>query len=247
MSGSIPVAQLANHAYVWIARPDDAAIPGNGSNCLSILSVEERARFGQFQFEQDRLRYLVAHALVRRALSNCSGSDPADWRFSTNEQGRPEIEAPNSVPPLRFNLTHTTELCACVVTLDRDCGIDAEKLSQRGNLRKIANRMFAPAEVDAIGDFSDDRSLDRFFRHWTLREAYLKALGVGLARSTRDFYFDADDGSRPQLNFVQGPGVADHWQFALVRPTDSHLVAIAIHRPDASDLNIVVRALDVCA
>jgi 4'-phosphopantetheinyl transferase len=235
--------RLDNEVHVWFAEPDEITDVDRLAYYQFILAPDERARHERFQFEKDRKHYLIAHALVRLALSSYAGVQLSDWRFSANAQGRPEIETPDSTRSLRFNLTHTNGLCACVVTLERDCGIDAEALSYRHNLKKIADRMFAAPELKEIGELAEGGMGEPFFRHWTLREAYCKALGVGLAGSTKDFYFKVVDENQPQVVFTHGSSKADQWQFALMRHTDSHLVAIAVHRPNQPDLKIVTQTL----
>lgn len=238
--------RLATEAHVWLSAPDVATDPDKRAYCLSLLAPDERERFERFRFKKDRTLYLVAHALARRALSHYAAIDPTDWRFSTSAHGRPEIESPNIVPGLRFNLTHTTGLCGCLVTLNRDCGIDAEEISPRPDMKKIAERVFAPPELTAIGNIGDSRSRERFFCHWTLREAFCKALGMGLSGSSRDFYFEEVDGGLPRLRFIRDDKDSDRWQLALLRLTGSHLVAVAIYRAQAVDLDIIVRTNALC-
>jgi 4'-phosphopantetheinyl transferase len=237
-------AQLDDEVHVWFAEPDKIADEERLACFQSILAPDERARYGRFRSDRDGKHYLVAHALVRLALSSYAGTKPANWRFSANARGRPEIEAPDADRDLRFNLTHTDGLCACVVTRNRDCGIDAEALLHRHNLGKIADRMFPAAELQEIGDLAEGDAREPFYRHWTLREAYCKALGVGLAGSTKDFYFAVMDGNPPKVVFTHGSDESDQWQFSLMHLSDSHLVAIAVHRPNRPDLTVVTQTLN---
>ncbi|MGA7179122.1 MAG: 4'-phosphopantetheinyl transferase superfamily protein [Thiobacillaceae bacterium] len=235
---------LDSEVHVWFAEPGTLTDADRLLYYQSLLAPEEKERNKRFQFAKDREQFLVTHALVRLALSRYARVHPSDWCFSANKHGRPEIEAPIAMRGLRFNITHTDGLCAVVVTLKRDCGIDAEQIACGRNLEKIANRMFAVPELEAMGELTSAGSGEKFFRFWTLREAYCKALGVGLAGSTKDFYFKLVDGKQPQIIFAHDPGKADQWQFALMRRTDSHLVAVAVHRPDRPDLKIVTQALE---
>jgi len=231
---------LADEVHVWFSNPDTATDPLQLERYATLLSSDERERHKRFHFDADRTRYLASHALVRTVLSEYTGTDPAAWRFSTNEHGRPEIDRPKGLPPLRFNLTHTKGLCACVVTLGLDCGIDAENLSRTHDLKNIAERMFAAAELTALPGYDDDTYQHNFFYYWTLREAYCKALGVGLAGSTKDYYFEIGDNDKAEIHFSQEPGdKAGDWQFALLQPDAAHVTAVAVHRADLSDRKIV--------
>ncbi|MEN8205785.1 MAG: 4'-phosphopantetheinyl transferase superfamily protein [Pseudomonadota bacterium] len=232
--------RLENEVHVWLTRPDDVTDPGQLQEYQSLLSPDEQERYRRFHFDRDRHHYLIAHVLLRKTLSAYVDINPSAWQFSNNQHGRPEISAPDIAPLLRFNLTHTNGLVACVVTLELDCGIDVEQLSARGNLMAIAEKMFAASEQQDLMNLDDQSFLDRFFTYWTLREAYCKALGVGIAWSKSDYCFMEDGGDRWGIRF-DAPSDEEraHWQFALVRPTTEHLLAVVVRTAGASDKSIV--------
>jgi len=232
---------LQSEAHVWLSVPDPLPDNARIAQDLSLLDPDEQERYKRFYFEKDRTHYLVAHVLLRQALSRYSDRLPAEWRFTTNAHGRPEIEFPDEEPRLRFNLTHTDGLCACIVTRTLDCGIDAENISRRHNLQIISDTIFAAPERAVIGDYGSAESQELFFRYWTLREAYCKAKGTGLAERMNNFYFEAVESGRPRLKVFPDSSDSNQWQLLLIKPTIYHMVAVAIHRPYAADLRIVVR------
>jgi len=233
---------LENEVHVWLAWPEDVTNPGQLQEYQSLLSPDEKERYRRFHFDRDRHHYLVAHVLLRKALSAYVDVDPSTWQFSQNQHGRPEISAPDIVPLLRFNLTHTNGLVACVITLEVDCGIDVEQLSVRGNPMAIAEKMFAASEQLTLKRLDGQAFLDRFFTYWTLREAYCKALGVGIAFSKKDYCFVEDDSKRWGISFdVPSNKEESPWQFSLTRPTTEHLLAVAIRSADLPDKSIIHR------
>jgi 4'-phosphopantetheinyl transferase len=232
--------RLEQEVHVWLTRPEDVTNPDKSQEYLSLLSLEERQRYRQFRFDGDRHHFLVAHALLRRVLSAYVDVDPSNWQFSSNQHGRPEISAPKIAPSLRFNLTHTAGLVACVVALELDCGIDVEQLSARGNLTGIAEKMFAASERQALNRLDGDALLGAFFSYWTLHEAYCKALGVGIAHSKRNYRFLPESDGQWTIDFdAPSDGESHHWQFALMKPTTQHLVALAIHTAAAANKAII--------
>jgi len=223
------IEQLQQQLHVWLTVPEDITDPDTLSDYLVLLSEEERQRQQRFHFEKDRHSFLVSHALVRKVLSMYVDVDPADWKFSAGEFGRPEIAGPAGVPPLRFNLTHTEGLSACLVTLDVDCGVDAERLGGRGNLQAVAARMFADSELETLSVLNGQQYQQQFFTFWTLREAYCKALGTGLGFSKKDYAFEVDSDGRIRIDFdACDDDKGKHWQFTLLRPAVEHLVAVAV-------------------
>ena len=232
--------RLQQEVHVWLASPEDVSDADKLQQYQSLLSADERQRYRRFHFGRDRHHYLVAHALLRRALSAYVDVAPSNWQFSGNRHGRPEISAPDIVPPLRFNLTHTTGLVACVVTFEVDCGIDVERLSTRGNLAGIAEKMFAVSEQQDLKALDGQAFAERFFCYWTLREAYCKALGVGIAHSEKDYCFVEAAAGQWGIRFDAASSDASrHWQLAIMKPTEEHVMALAIRTAGVSDRPII--------
>lgn len=223
------LGRLECEAHVWFANPATVVNADQLAACASLLSPEENTRLHRFKFEKDRHQFLLAHALVRTVLSAYVDVHPSAWQFTYNPYGRPEIAAPDINTPLRFNLTHTDGLVACLVTLNSDCGIDAEKLCLPGTSQGIAEKMFAPSEQHALNQLQGDAYLERFFTYWTLREAYCKAIGLGLSSPMDYFSFECADGVPFRIKFDTPPG--NHtplWQFTMLRPSPEHIAAIAV-------------------
>lgn len=232
--------RLEKEIHVWLCMPDSINDPARLSGYLSLLSGEERERLQRFHFEKDRHAFLVSHALVRKVLSKYANIEPADWQFSTGEQGRPEIVRSAGMPLLRFNLTHTQGLAACVVTRDIACGIDAEKLTARGNPLAVAEKMFATVELADLNAQGEERFLERFYVYWTLHEAYCKALGVGLTRSDHRYAFVAGPGGQYGLKTSDAMQVGvNDWCFEVSRPTAEHVVSVAFQSVDCVEQRLV--------
>jgi 4'-phosphopantetheinyl transferase len=178
--GAVPESRplLPTDIVLAIARPEQSAAPERYARLLPLLSADERARLERFRFERDRLLFLVAHALLRITLSRCSDVAPEAWQFGAGSHGRPEIAAPAS--RMRFSLSHTQGLAACAVVLDRDIGVDVESLS-RETAVDVAERFFSPREVRELRETPIDDRHGRFLEYWTMKEAYVKARGLGLS------------------------------------------------------------------
>lgn len=225
-----------NDVYVWLCYPQSVRDKERLAAYKAILSVQERQRYHCFYANSDRHSYLVSHALLRHSLSRHSLSKQAgvgavDWQFSSNVHGKPGLIQAAGQPALRFNLTHTAGLCACVVTLNKACGIDAENVNRNNNLAAVAQRMFAAEELKMMRASSDAH---QFYNFWTLREAYVKALGSGLTGSSKDFYFSINarcmttDMATASINFRRGTLTqSPYWQFRLFEPTSEHKLSIA--------------------
>ena len=156
----------------------------------ALLDWPERERALRFVYARHRHQYVVAHALKRLMLSAAAGPEvaPEAWRFETDPGGKPRV-GPGAGP--HFNLSHCDGLVACAVSRQVELGVDVECLTGDAPL-ELARSHFAPEEEKWLRELpSADQPLG-FFRLWTLKEAYIKAVGVGLTQSLQDFAFAFD-------------------------------------------------------
>lgn len=228
-------------AHVDLLATDNAEALSRRDQYLTLLSPDEHARMARLVFDGDRTRFLLTRALVRTTLSRYASVAPADWQFITNVHGRPELlDRPSGVSDLRFNLSHTDGLIACAVTIGREVGVDVEHVGRRLT-HDVAGRFFAPREVADLQALPDDRQARVFFDYWTLKEAYIKARGMGLALPLGDFAFGLSDEGAVDIRFE--PSMQDDpatWQFAQAWPTPTHRLGLAIRRTGA-DLPVRMR------
>ncbi len=237
---------LESEVHVWLARPGAAADSVHQADCIALLCADEIARYRRFRFAQDRRLYLVSRALLRRVLSTYVEIEPVDWRFTRGAYGRPEIAGPASGVNLRFNLSHTQGLAACVVTLESDCGIDVERIVGRRMIPEIAAKVFAePEQRDLCEREGTAGYRERFFTYWTLREAWCKALGTGLAHADRSAWFELDEAGVCRIHgHSRQQGASGYWQTAVMRPTQEHVLALAIHGTEVVDKPVVCRFIE---
>jgi len=216
--------------HVWLTTPETITDPGLLATYAAWMNPEETARHARFMFERHRQQFLVARALVRTTLSRYAAVDAAAWRFVNNHWGRPDIDPEHGLGDLRFNLSHTDGLVAVAVARG-ELGVDVEDTWRRSHTDQIAEHFFAPAEVLALRSLPPERQHHRFFELWTLKEAYIKARGMGLAIALHSFAY-ALEGPRIGITIDATHGdVADGWQFMLGAPTERHRLALATRFP----------------
>jgi 4'-phosphopantetheinyl transferase len=146
---------------------------------------------------------------------------------------------------LHFNLTNTKGLIACIVGWTSEVGIDVESIERRGETLGIADRFFSPSEASALRALPDAEQVHRFFHLWTLKEAYIKARGMGLALPLDQFSFHLARGARTRISF--DPRLVDDettWQFDSFWPTQTHFVSTAV-RQRSGVVRIVERTADL--
>jgi 4'-phosphopantetheinyl transferase len=210
----------------------------------ALLSADERARQARFRFAKDQKRHLVTRALVRTVLSRYAAARPEDWVFSAGMHGRPAICAPQTAPPLEFNISHCADLVMLGVTTGRTLGIDTESTEGRAFDIDGLDRYFAPEESAALLSLPPEQRRRRFFELWTLKESYIKARGMGLAIRLDAFRFEVTGERRLALHMR--PELGDSaalwrvWQLDL-RP--DYLAAVCAARGEDAPPQIVAREI----
>jgi 4'-phosphopantetheinyl transferase len=239
------MSQPADELNVWYLLDDGSIGPAELRRYYALLNDEERARYQRYRVDSARRQFLIARALVRSTLSRYVSTRPDEWTFASNRYGRPEIASPQLPRALRFNLSHTSGLLSCAVAWEHDVGVDVEWINRRTGGVHLARRFFSQAEVADLLRVPERRQRDAFFDYWTLKEAYVKARGKGLAIPLGQFSFKLAEGEQPSITF--GPELADTpecWQFGQLMPSAEHKLAVAVDRGTGPDVQIHYRRVE---
>jgi 4'-phosphopantetheinyl transferase len=226
-----PLYELAGgEVHLWFAFPDQWKDPASIISARKILDGGEIARMERFHFPVHRHLFMVSHLLVRQALSHYSDCPPDIWRFIQSDYGKPMIDPDVGPVRLKFSLAHTEGLAVVGVTNEGDIGVDVEKPSRSVDAAQLSSRFFSTEEAAALGKLTPDALLqERFFLYWTLKEAYIKALGLGLSHPLDSFAFHLT-GDRPYRIALSAitPQDPDKWRFALLEPRPHWVTAVCV-------------------
>lgn len=162
--------------HVWFERVAE----GSGLDRFEqTLDGPERSRAAAFVRDGDRRAYVTAHGLLRLALSWAQPSvEPPAWRFRTAGCGKPELA--DGRFGIRFSLSHCATHAAVALSERGECGVDVECTERPADLELLAGSVLSPRELARFRAAAGPRRRWVFFRCWTLKEAYAKAVGQGL-------------------------------------------------------------------
>ncbi|XAR64702.1 Holo-[acyl-carrier-protein] synthase [Bertholletia excelsa] len=236
--------------HLWYILPNEVKDASILNQCLELLSPSEKENVNHMRGMELKKTALLARALVRTTIARYQINSevcPRSLKFSKNIHGKPEVEWPKSddrhPPALRFNLSHTSSLIACGVTMDSSIGIDVEEKQRtiKHDVLSFARRYFSDREVDLLAAIPDPEvQRQEFLKLWTLKEAYVKALGRGFSGApfkTFTILFRAPTTSLPWNSkskaleivvdsFDEPTNFATNWQFSLLELAGSHYAAI---------------------
>lgn len=226
--GTLPIeyrtqaAQLGNEIHVWQAALDRDA--RSIAELESLLSPDEKARAGRFRFEKHRNRYIAGRGVLRKLLGAYAGKAPGELEFAYGEHGKPALsgESASTSGGISFNLAHSADLAVYAIARERTLGIDVERIKPESAGEEIARRYFSPHEVEDLLRLRLEERTEAFFRCWTRKEAYLKALGTGLQTPLDTFSVSLLPGE--PAKFLAG--VEPRWHVFSFQPTDCYAAAL---------------------
>ena len=176
--------------------------------------------------ESGRRQFALTRALQRQVLSVYAADvQPGQWQFQSSAEGRPSLAPPFDRTGLHFNIAHTGGVVVMAVCQHPRVGVDVEKFGRVP--LAVAERYFSAAEAAQLRALTSEAQPRRFLQLWTLKEAYLKAIGTGLAGGLgrMSFMFESAESFR----FERADDAdAARWQFHQFEIGAEHVLALAV-------------------
>ena len=176
------LALLRGEVHLWNLPVVEPEVAGEAENWW--LDAAEREQAQSFLFEKDRLLYVSSHAWLRRILASyLHCAHPAALRFEHAASGKPSLEKRfQTLPsPLHFNLSHTHGAIVIGLSMVGEIGVDVERVRPVLDIERLFSGVLHDTELQSLRAMGDDQRQLAFHRLWTIKEAYTKALGTGLA------------------------------------------------------------------
>jgi 4'-phosphopantetheinyl transferase len=212
---------------IWLVTLDRSAAAVE--RLRAILTEDERKRADRFHFHHDAMRWTVARATLRSILGETLGVEPGQVRFVYGERGKPELAEPFARSGVRFNLSHSAGLALCALTEQRRIGVDIERVRPLADLERLADLTFSPRERAAIRRLAPEFRHEAFFNCWTRKEAYIKAIGEGLAHPLDRFSVSLVPGAPARLECVDDdPAEAKAWMLEALAPSPGYTAAVIV-------------------
>lgn len=168
---------LQEKVHIWQLDWESASKTDLEENLL-FLSPGERKRAEEFYFEKDRYSYMLSCSFLRKIISLYIAITPLQIEFTLGQYKKPYLAGSN----LKFNLSHSNKVVLYAFTIENDVGIDIEYMRsiESESMQDIAKSIFSTLEFQEFNRLLGQQKIEYFFRTWTRKEAYLKALGTGM-------------------------------------------------------------------
>ncbi|KAL6660876.1 hypothetical protein ACP70R_000260 [Stipagrostis hirtigluma subsp. patula] len=258
-----PPLQSRREVHVWYLLPDELNDGSQLKMYMELLSPSERKNVLSMNGENLQKGAVLSRALLRTTLSRYTDCkvDPRSFEFKKNKFGKPEIlwrpDDGRMERPLHFNISHTSSLIACGITMDTPIGIDIEEKKRKTakSILSLARRYVTPSEVDYLASIPNADAQEKEFINYGLQkhfsgakldilnyiktqEAYVKALGRGFSGAPFNKFsilLAASNGIRISVtpkalkeSDSSCDCLSENWQFALAELNSSHYMAVCI-------------------
>ena len=191
------------------------------------LIEDERIRAERFNFRRDRKRFIVGRGVLRMILGRYLHIEPNRVQFSYGPHGKPYLADGDGA--LQFNLARSHELALYAFTRGREIGVDIEYFRALTDAEQIADSFFSPRENAILQALPASQRQQAFYNCWTRKEAYIKAIGKGLAQPLDQFDVSLAPGESTRLLKVEGsPEEGSRWSLYSLTPVAGYVAAVAV-------------------
>jgi len=220
------LALSVDEIHVW--KQDLARARAEVEFFRRLLSPDELERAERFRFDTNRVEYIVTRGTLRTLLGSYLGVSPRELQFLYSEYGRPSLADGVSSATLNFNVAHSGEVALFAFARGRQIGIDVERVRRDFGTSEVAERFFSSAERIALRQLAEDDQHEAFFRCWTRKEAFIKALGEGLSHPLDQFDVTLTP-SEPATLLATRPDASEvrRWMLWDIQISDDYAAALA--------------------
>lgn len=224
----------STHAFGVLKTPDVEIVSvwldvpaGVSAACWHVLSRDERQRAERFRFVEHRQRYVVARASLRRLLAERLRVDPRAIELVENSYGKPKLAPVHGSVGLEFNLSHSEALAVYAFTTGSAVGVDVEMIRHVPDADDLAESFFSPRETAALRALPPDQRSLAFLACWTRKEAFIKALGLGLSFPLDAFDVTIEPDAAARITRVDARiGHIENWRMQAFTPYPSYTAAV---------------------
>lgn len=175
MKVAIKMRIADDEIHVWVVD-----VRASESQCAVLkewLDAREMERASRIPNVQKRRSFEVAHGVLRFLLGRYVGCDPGAIALASEHEGKPKLAFAAGI---EFNMTHSAEWAAFAFSSNCAVGVDVEQVRALPGLQTIMRRVLCAEEAAELMLLSECDRERGFFCCWTRKEAYAKAIGMGL-------------------------------------------------------------------
>lgn len=143
------------------------------------LDEVDTKQIQKLKFDYLRNRAVITKGLLRLLIGRYLNLNPGELVFSYNEFGKPFISDDND--GIQFNISHSDDMAVFAFTRSAEIGVDIEKVKVIDDMAGVMDLCFTEYEKNWFKTINDDSRVETFYKIWTIKEAFIKAIGRGFS------------------------------------------------------------------
>lgn len=224
----LPTALTLPDGEVHIWHVDVEALAVREAQWQQLLSPDEQLRAKHYLSVLARQTFVVTRGLLRGLLSAYLQTDQERISFQYAAMGKPALNPQHLDSNIRFNVSHADGIALLAFSRGRALGVDVEQVHRVLDIDAIATRFFSAEEQKQLAIVSEDRYA-AFFRCWTRKEAYIKAIGEGLSLPLSQFDVSLASGDTNALLSTRPDGSeAARWSLREISVGSGYMAALCV-------------------
>lgn len=243
------IPSLDNRVDLWIL-PFSATNGVNFNHLLptTILSPAELKRFHRIKVARKQQEFLSSRMLLRHIVESYTSYCCDSVEAVPDKMGRPFFYFNKEKIHLYFNLSHSQDIICCAVSARAEIGCDIEFIKKRKYIEELTRKVFNDSELDFYKSLRPTDRLSFFYRTWTLKEAYVKAVGKGLRIPLTSFSFKQTAYKNWTKSVLsQTTEETDSpWSFRTFSPQHGYIASLATVEPTPHFTTITARIDQNC-
>lgn len=193
-----------------------------------ILDTDELLMAKRLRSASGKQHYLTSHVALRHILSSYLGCLAKEIPYTFNKYGKRYLRPEENPLGIEFNLSHSQDLAVCAVAQEKCIGVDIEYLRLVEYQNEIAKQLFTPKENHFYLCLPTEQRQEAFFQLWTMKEAFIKAIGEGFSFGPENVGFSLFPPSVDSLPF---PDELPQWYIHNFTPKSGYMGTIATKQP----------------
>lgn len=225
MKRSSVTPPIQEELNLWLIDMDEAA--NLVDSFYPLLSEDEKARSARLIIPVVRNRFILARGAMRVLIADAVSCTPEALQFVYGVHGKPALRnCPDS--GVQFNISHSAGMALLAVNRHCPVGVDIERVRPDRPFLKLSERFFSGFESAELASLPESYVMDGFYSCWTRKEAYLKAIGTGLATPLNAFDVTLRPEDAPALYGQRiDPDETSRWRIFNVEVPPGYRAAVA--------------------
>ncbi len=189
--------ELGEAVDVWKINLDHCH--GDSAHLFNLLDENEKSKALSNRFEINCCRFVACRAVLKILLGCYLSIKPSGLEFEYNDYGKPKLADRINLKNIKFNVSHSKNIAVIGIAKNNEIGIDIEEIDENIPYMELSDFCFSVHEQNSLRELQIEDRAQGFFNCWTRKEAFIKAIGMGLSFPLKEFNVTLDPGEAAEI------------------------------------------------